>query len=379
MGISTFVQTLSLREAGELQVHVIDSHDERIREVLEAGIDRRRETFGRAPADGDGGNTQPEPEPEVPYPEPPADLLHAASESLAGSFLKYTFDPAWPETAEGTVLLEAPPGLGESDGVPQGATHYELEVHSSSGSSRRPVLPDPEHKWLVHESWSRRVPAADSEEEEVEEDMRPRTLGSYESPELAWTATCAFEASKLKRGFVPHLHPDDRQAFGMLPAVTARSLFQPRPHVGPAVLDLDKAAEAVCFTACRALELGLAAWPADAPCARPKPEPHRTHLLGCFAHCDIVVGSDVCYGPVRLFFPAQVELLARMLEAVSDDAFVAAWTPTADDWPAVLGGLSKEQLQTDADREYVLAHARALRHFARSAAARTYALVVHHW
>lgn len=377
MGISTFLQTVHRTELDALlTIHLDD--DARLRAVLTTGIQRRREEeAGVTPIEA-----APSPEsvatpgqthrncaaccwpcaprrtpPQAPLGSLPAStLLAAGSESLASAILDAPI--------EVPVLLLIPPP--SSQRPPNGCT--QLEIECTAVPAEGPAgAPGKAPAWLVVSSWT-----SDDELWPVD-GRRPERLveervGPFSSQGAAWAALIALSDQWLSRGFLPFVEPEDMPA--SLPPLG--ELHRPRLHAGPCVLDLDKAESAVCYAACKALAaIGHPLYGPD----------ENADLLGAFAADGLssLVGRDVCYGPVRLIDPEGVALLSEALERVSDMAFEAAWTPGAEDWPLVLGGLLKEHLQRPEDLQYALHHWRGLRAFVKSAAERMRGLIVHHW
>lgn len=250
------------------------------------------------------------------------------------------------------------------------------------------------HAWLARES-ARRYPrafrrdaaAGDAEaahtgwalaiekvvelgEDDVVEAMHEPLLGPFDSCARAWAELRAREAALLAAGHVRHLGEEERGIFGW---AEGDEITPPRPHAGTCVLDLDKLAPAIVYACCVALRA--------AGSVRYAPDARNSELLSPLAthRTDCLLGADVCYGPIRIFFAAELWQLDRELHALSRDAFAASWTPAADGWPAVLGALRKEQLCAEGELEHALGHFEALRAFVHSAAKRGLGMIAHHW
>lgn len=350
MGISTFLQTAHRVELCELQTCTFDCSN--FRDVVEHGLQRARALESAPAADG------------LPVAHV-MDAEHFATESLAAPILRHSYNSVEPESGCVSTRLVAPDAPSNTSVLLKVVPDYGPDGPPPCVPFKARMQRDPPtiQGWRVEAS----VLVEESEDECTETEFAP-PRGLIATCEHAWAEMRAWESELLLAGYAPFIHEEDAEMFKWTSGEDKPVTY--RPHHGACVLDLDKTAEAVAHTTSLAL----------AAAGSRRYAPKETSLLQCLTTSrQNQIFGEVAYGGARLIFEVEVWLLDRELAALTAADFAAAWQPEGAEWPAVLGGLTKERLQAPGELEHALACFKSLQAFVHSAAERGLGIIAHRW
>lgn len=179
--------------------------------------------------------------------------------------------------------------------------------------------------------------------------------------------------------FVPYIYEEDREYFSLpSPKEVYSQVGAKDPTEGACNVYLDKASETVVFMLKRALQnKGIVYKPYTSKYEKSK---NAVELWECFGGMPTDYG--VCYGPANMINSFNVCKLDHALQQLDDEDFLNAYTPDADDWPVVLGAMTRDNMRIDDDgktRDYIMHHWQEMKVFVRGAAVRGNNIIVHYW